>query len=607
MRSLVQLRRRRERDDEPQDGAGALTSSVLASLRARMERDRALSNESLREVARAHGLPEAHVLGVASFYADLGLAPRGRTRVRVCRGAACHAASGEAHVRWAEDALGLRCGETREDGAVSLEATYCLGACDRAPAVSVEDRVYVGLDEEGLRALARDLAGGASLPQLGREHVSRFEVFDREGRPGGTAIVLERLAAGVDARDLSVARAHGVFLGLARALERTPDEVLAEVSASGLRGRGGAGFPTGTKWSLAAPHARAAKEAFVVCNADEGDPGSYIDLHLLERDPFAVLEGLAIAGYAIGATRGVIYVRSEYPRAPRILREAVRDARAAGLLGVGILGSSFSFDVEVVQGAGSYVCGEETALLRSTEGLRGMVTARPPFPAERGLFDAPTIVQNVETLANVGWIVRHGGAAYAAHGVGKSRGTKVVCLNSLFARPGLYEVPLGTSVRVILETIAGGLAEGRTLKCVQIGGPLGGILPAHALEVPLGFEELDAVGALLGHGGIVAWDAHTDAREIALHLLEFCDEESCGKCFPCRIGARRGVEIAKRLFTPRPLTVIDADLSLLSELLETMKLGSLCAHGGGIPAPLRSLLDHYPDELRRGAEEGGVS
>jgi NADH:ubiquinone oxidoreductase subunit F (NADH-binding) len=257
--------------------------------------------------------------------------------------------------------------------------------------------------------------------------------------------------------------------------------------------------------------------------------------------------------------------------------------------------------VQVVEGAGSYVCGEETALLRSTEGLRGMVTARPPFPAERGLFDAPTIVQNVETLANVGWIVRHGGAAYAANGVGKSRGTKVVCLNSLFERPGLYEVPLGTSVRVILEDIAGGLAGGRKLGCVQIGGPLGGILPAHALDVPLGFEELDAVGALLGHGGIVAWDESTDPREIALHLLEFCDEESCGKCFPCRIGARRGVEITKRLLTPRPRTEVEADLALLSDLLETMKLGSLCAHGGGIPAPIRALLEHYPEQMRAGA------
>jgi len=457
-----------------------------------------------------------------------------------------------------------------------------------------------------MTALATDLAGGAGLPRLGRELVSRFEVRDELGASGGTAIVLERLALGVDGRDLAVARASGVFGGLERALSTmTPDVVLGEVVASGLRGRGGAGFPTGTKWSLAAPHARAAPEAYVVCNADEGDPGSYIDLHILERDPYALVEGMALAGFAIGAGKGVVYVRSEYPDAARVLRGAVREARANGLLGSAILGSSFSFDIDVVEGAGSYVCGEETALLRSVEGLRGMVTARPPFPAERGLFDAPTVVQNVETLANVGWIVRHGGAAYAALGVGKSRGTKVVCLNSLFARPGLYEVPLGTSVRVIVDSLGGGLASGRAIKCVQIGGPLGGILAGDALDVPLGFEELDAVGALLGHGGIVAWDETTDARSIALHLLEFCDEESCGKCFPCRIGARRGVEIARRLFAPRDRAHIERDLALLGELPETLKPGSLFAHGGGIPAPIRSLLDRYPDEMRAGARATG--
>ncbi len=594
MRQLVQLRHRRDET--------SLHDSVLQALRRTMEEERAISPDAIRRVAKETGQPEAHVLGVASFYSDLGLTPRGQTRVRVCRGSACHAAAGEAPVAWAEEALGLALGETRADGSVSLEQTYCLGGCDVAPAVAVEDRVYGRIDPRAMHALAGDLAGGAGLPRLGRELVSSFSAHDATGAAGGPAIVLERLARGVDGRSLGAARAHGVFGGLSLALaERTPDQVLAEVSASGLPGRGGAGFPTGTKWGLAAPHARAATDAYVVCNADEGDPGSYIDLHLLERDPFAVLEGMALAGFAIGAAHGVIYVRSEYPEAARVLRTAVRGAREAGLLGASVLGSTLSFDVEVVEGAGSYVCGEETALLRSIEGLRGMVTARPPFPAERGLFDAPTIVQNVETLANVGWIVRHGGAAYAAHGVGKSRGTKVVCLNSLFARPGLYEVPLGTSLRVVLETLGGGLASGRALKCVQIGGPLGGILGPAALDAPLGFEELDAVGGLLGHGGIVAWDAATDARDIALHLLEFCDEESCGKCFPCRIGARRGVELARRLYERRPAAEVEADLSLLGELLETMRLGSLCAHGGGIPAPIRSLLTLFPEEMRGGA------
>jgi formate dehydrogenase iron-sulfur subunit len=296
-----------------------------------------------------------------------------------------------------------------------------------------------------------------------------------------------------------------------------------------------------------------------------------------------------------------VYVRSEYPDSAPRLRRAVEAARAAGFLGARVAGSAFAFDVEVVEGAGSYVCGEETALLRSLEGLRGMVTARPPFPAEKGLFDKPTVVNNVETLANIGWIVRHGGEAYAALGAGKSRGTKAVSLNERFARPGIYEVPFGVPVRSILEGLGGGMKSGRPIKAVQIGGPLGGVLPNALLDTPLGFDELDAVGALLGHGGIVAWDDAVDVRDIAVHLFEFCDAESCGKCFPCRIGGRRGLEIVKRLKEERSDVDVQADARLLVELCETMKLGSLCAHGGAIPIPIASLLHHFRDEMLGGA------
>jgi formate dehydrogenase iron-sulfur subunit len=320
----------------------------------------------------------------------------------------------------------------------------------------------------------------------------------------------------------------------------------------------------------------------------------------MERDPFAVLEGMAICGYAANATKGFIYVRSEYPQSEPVLKKAIADARAGGWLGENIFGSSFSFDVEVVVGAGSYVCGEETALLRSLEGLRGMVTARPPFPAERGLFGKPTIVNNVETLVNLGWICRNGGDAYAAIGIGKSRGTKAVSLNERFARPGMYEVPLGTPLRTILDRIGGGMKSGRPIKAVQIGGPLGGILPAALLDTPLGFEELDAVGALLGHGGIVAWDDRVDPRDIAIHLFEFCDAESCGKCFPCRIGGRRGLEIVRRFKERRPPNEVARDVKLLTDLCETMKLGSLCAHGGAIPIPIASLMTHFEAEMTGG-------
>jgi len=578
--NLVQLRRNRS-DFDPTDNA-------LQRLKGVMHERRIITPKDIAEIARAVHQPEATVFGVATYYGDLGLQPRGRARVKVCKGSACHAACADDSVKWLEDALGLKLGETSKDGAVSLEAVYCLGFCNAGPAVEIEGRIYAGLTPELARVLAKDLSG-AGAREAHDAHAPRFEVH------GGPAIVLERLAkSNVDARDLDAAKAHGVFEGLRAALAKTPEQVLAEVEASGLRGRGGAGFATATKWRFAAESAKAAStEAYVVCNADEGDPGSYIDKYIMERDPFAVLEGLAIAGRAIGAKRGFVYVRSEYPRSAPALRAAVEVARRAGILGPS------GFDVHVVEGAGSYVCGEETALLRSIEGLRGMVTARPPYPAEKGLFEKPTVVNNVETLANLGWILRHGGAAYGAIGVGKSRGTKTFSLNGLFARPGIYEVPLGTTLRALLVGLGGGLTDGRAIKAIQIGGPLGGILPASKLDVPLGFEELDAHGALLGHGGVVVWAEGTDARDIAEHLLDFCAEESCGKCFPCRIGSHRGLEIARRLKTA-PRAEVAGEVALLRELLDTMKMGSLCAHGGGIPDPIRGLLTHFEAEMTAG-------
>jgi NADH:ubiquinone oxidoreductase subunit F (NADH-binding)/NADH:ubiquinone oxidoreductase subunit E len=586
--NLTQLRRRR--DD------WSATDNALQRLKAVMHERRQITADDVSAIARATHQPEATVLGVATYYGDLGMHRRGRTRVKVCKGTACFAACGEASVRWMEDALGLKLEETSADGATSLEAVYCLGFCNAGPTVAVEDDVYGELTPERAKILARDLQNRGGLARAREALVPRFEAH------GGPAIALERLAQPIDATALDTACAHGAFAGLRKAVQSLkPDDVLAEVERSQLRGRGGAGFPTATKWRLTAANARTADEAYVVCNADEGDPGSYIDKWLMERDPFAVLEGIALAGYAIGARRGLVYVRSEYPDSAPALRRAIASAREARLLGPRIAGSAFGFEIEVVEGAGSYVCGEETALLRSLEGLRGMVTARPPFPAQKGLFEKPTVVNNVETLSNVGWIVRHGGEAYAQLGIGKSRGTKVVSLNERFARPGMFEVPFGLPLRKILDDLGGGLKEGRPIKAVQVGGPLGGVLPNALLDTPLGFEELDAVGALLGHGGVVAWDDRVDARDIAVHLFEFCDAESCGKCFPCRIGGRRGLEIARRMKEPRSRGEVEADVALLTELCETMKLGSLCAHGGAIPIPIASLLLHFGTEMKGGA------
>jgi NADH:ubiquinone oxidoreductase subunit F (NADH-binding)/NADH:ubiquinone oxidoreductase subunit E len=561
--NLVTLRRKQPVAD-PQEAGRAFkdSSSVLDRLRAAMDEDRVLTRERIARIAKEAGIPEAIVYGVATYYGDLSLQEKGETRVHVCVGTACIASCGDAHVRALESELGVKLGETRADGRMSLEPVYCLGLCNAAPAVLLDrhtdDGVHVrtvlgnvdGVTAKKLAALDPDTL---AAPE------PRPVIENRAPEP----IVLRNIVG--DARDAY------------RAYENrgAPEQVLESVTSSMLRGRGGAGFSTAQKWKFAA--AQPAGEKWVVCNADEGDPGSYIDKWILELDPHAVIEGMALAAHAIGATHGAIYIRSEYPRAIDAVKKAVKEAPLHG------------FELRVVEGAGSYVCGEETALLRSIEGLRGMVTARPPYPAEKGVFEKPTIVNNVETLANIPWIVAHGGDAYAKYGKGKSRGTKAISLNQLFARPGLYEVEMGIPLREILFDIGGGLASGKDIKAVQIGGPLGGILPPSLFDTAFGFEELDAVGGLLGHGGIVAFADGTDMREVARHLFEFGDDESCGKCFPCRIGMRRGREMIGDL----------KDLSLLNELLETMRWGSLCAHGGGLPIAIESIVKHWPGELLR--------
>jgi len=380
----------------------------------------------------------------------------------------------------------------------------------------------------------------------------------------------------------------GDWSGLKRALaELTPEAFLGQVKQANVRGRGGAGFPAGVKWELA--RTASGEEKFIVANGDEGDPGSYIDKYLMERNPTLLLEGMALAGYAVGARHGFVLCRSEYPMSKPALESAVACARAQGLLGEDILGSGFSFDVTVVEGAGSYVVGEETALLACLEGLRGTVSARPPFPAQAGLLGMPTVVNNVETLAGIAFIALRGANAYRQLSPGATAGTKLVCFNERFASPGVYEVRFGTPVRELCEDLAGGLRDGRSIKALQIGGPLGGILPGWLLETPFDFDELAKEGCMVGHGSIVAFDDSTDMRALARHLLRFGAHESCGKCFPCRIGLKRAHEM---FLAEEPM-----DRARLEELLETLELGSLCAHGSGMPAPIRSLLAHFPGEL----------
>jgi NADH:ubiquinone oxidoreductase subunit F (NADH-binding) len=369
---------------------------------------------------------------------------------------------------------------------------------------------------------------------------------------------------------------EGTFDGLRHALDSlSPAELLELVKQANVRGRGGAGFPAGSKWEFAARAADPDKA--IVVNGDEGDPGSYIDKLLMERNPNLLLEGMALAGYAVGARRGYVLVRSEYPLSMPILREAAERADLG------------DFTVEVVEGAGSYVVGEETALLASLQGFRGTVSARPPFPAERGFHGKPTVVHNVETLCNIPFIALHGAEEYAALSPGATPGTKLVCLNDRFQRPGMYEVRFGVPMARICDELGGGLVDGHSIKAIQIGGPLGGILPGSKLDTPFDFDELAAEGCMVGHGGILAFDERTDMRALARHLLEFGAHESCGKCFPCRIGLQRAFEMVDR---PG-----DVDRDRLEALLETLELGSLCAHGGGMPAPIRSLIAHWPEEL----------
>ena len=396
----------------------------------------------------------------------------------------------------------------------------------------------------------------------------------------------------IEPTDLAAYRAHGGLAGLERALTLEPAAVVEEVTASGLRGRGGAGFPAGTKWETV--RTAQADTKFVVCNADEGDSGTFADRMLIEGDPFTLVEGMAIAAVATGATEGYVYLRSEYPHALRTLRRAIDIAYAHGLLGESVLGSGRRFDLDVRVGAGAYICGEETSMLDSLEGKRGEVRAKPPIPALRGLFGKPTVVNNVLTLAAVPMVLADGGEAYAALGTGRSRGTQVFQLAGNVARGGVVETAFGISLRELVEDYGAGTASGRPVKAVQVGGPLGAYLPPDRFDLPMDYEAFAAADAMVGHGGIVVFDDTMDAGAMARFAMEFCAKESCGKCTPCRVGSTRGVEVIDRI---RAGTDRDANLVLLEDLCTTMTKGSLCAMGGLTPMPVRSALEHFPDDF----------
>jgi formate dehydrogenase iron-sulfur subunit len=396
----------------------------------------------------------------------------------------------------------------------------------------------------------------------------------------------------IDPLSLEDYQRHGGWRGLRAALAVKPAAVVEEIIGSGLRGRGGAAFPAGIKWRTVA--AAAGTPKYVVCNADEGDSGTFSDRMIMEGDPFVLLEGMVIAGLAVGAERGYIYVRSEYPHAERSLRAAIVAARAANFLGIDVLGSGRHFDIEVRRGAGAYICGEETAMLESLEGKRGQVRPRPPLPALAGLFGKPTVINNVITLASVPIVLDRGAGFYANYGMGRSRGTLPFQLAGNVRYGGLVEKAFGLTLRELLHDFGGGTHSGRPIRTVQLGGPLGAYLPVTAFDTALDYEAIAAVGGMVGHGGVVVFDDSVDMSKMARYAMEFCAIESCGKCTPCRIGSTRGVEVIDRI---RRGEGRDRNLLLLRDLCDTLVHGSLCAMGGMTPFPVLSALDHFPEDF----------
>jgi formate dehydrogenase iron-sulfur subunit len=396
----------------------------------------------------------------------------------------------------------------------------------------------------------------------------------------------------IDPRSLDDYRAHGGYRGLARALSLTPEAILTDVTTSGLRGRGGAGFPTGIKWKTVAD-ARAERK-YIVCNADEGDSGTFADRMIMEGDPFVVIEGMMIAAITVGADKGYIYIRSEYPHAIEAMNAAISAAKRAGYLGAAICGSSHSFDIEVRVGAGAYVCGEETSLLESLEGRRGIVRAKPPLPAHKGLFGKPTVINNVLSFAAIPFILAEGAKAYADFGMGRSRGTMPIQLAGNIRHGGLFETAFGVTLGELVDDIGGGTFTGRPVRAVQVGGPLGAYFPRALFDTPFDYEAFAARDGLIGHGGIVVFDDSVDMAKQARFAMEFCAIESCGKCTPCRIGSTRGVETIDKIRRGKRVT---ENVALVEDLCNTMKFGSLCALGGFTPYPVMSALKHFREDF----------
>ena len=480
---------------------------------------------------------------------------------------------------------------------ITVNIVGCFGFCSQGPFVKIfpEDTLYRLVKIEDVEEIFNtDIIGGQIVERLlyiepntgekvaKQDDINFYKKQKRVALHGGGVINPE---------DIHEAMGYGAFQGLKRALTMDRKAVIDEVLASGLRGRGGGGFPTGRKWMFA--YGSQSDQKYVVCNGDEGDPGAFMDRSILEGNPYAVIEGMMIAGYAIGASEGYFYVRAEYPIAVNRLRNAIRQMNEIGILGENILDTGFNFQAHIRLGAGAFVCGEETALLNSIEGKRGMPRPRPPFPAVKGLWAEPTIVNNVETLACVPYILREGAAEFASCGTEKSKGTKVFALGGKVNNVGLVEIPMGTTLRELIYDIGGGIPDGKQFKAIQTGGPSGGCLTAAALDEPIDFDNLVAKGSMMGSGGAIVMDEDNCMVDVAKFYMEFICDESCGKCTPCRIGTRRMLEILTRITEGKGTL---ADLDKLEEISALIKAGSLCALGQTAANPVLSTMKHFRDE-----------
>jgi NADH-quinone oxidoreductase subunit F len=536
-------------------GRKGLTQNLFEELGIAARSTGSPSIEKMEELAEAFVVGKANVYGAATFYDFLKPENQGK-KVYICNGSSCMTAGTQPALK---DKLLKLYNETE------IGEMCCLGRCHENSSFHIAGKNYSGSAVDEI----------ASIKKENKIVSDKYNVASY-GTP-----VLTTSFPGISA----------YYSILADALKRSVDDLLNELKISGLRGRGGAGFPIAIK--LDGCRKENNKQKFIVCNADEGDPGAYSDRYLLEEQPHSVLLGMMIAGYIAGADTGVVYIRGEYPEAIRITQEAIDDLHKQGLLGKNILNSGFNYHFKVIGAQGAYICGEETALLSSIEGQRPEVRVRPPYPVQQGLFNKPTVVNNVETLACIPYVIKNGGAKFASIGIGKSTGTKLISLDGFFHKPGIYEVDMGTPLSVVVNDLGGGFLS--PVKAMHIGGPLGGLVPVSKInDLTIDFESFAQHGFLLGHASVVCIPEKFPIIKYLEHLFEFTAHESCGKCFPCRLGSTRGAEMLKTAQE----SDYKIDRTLLDDLVETLEIGSLCALGGGLPMPIKNALQYFDNELK---------